>query len=416
MVAGGRSPGVRAVPAALGDWWRSRSVTSRDAVLAVVVAAVAFVPGLSDHGVWLGELASPRADALRVPLILAQALPLVVRRTRPAVCLAVVSGAFAVDQAIGYAPNFAGIGLLVALYSVGAHQDRRRGAVAALATAAYAVLCVVLHGRGSPERPFDYVSFYLLLVLCWGAGTWMRWRVAAEAELRRRDAVAAVAEERARIARELHDVVTHHVTAIVVQADAARALLGALPPGPDPAPGAKVRDGLGAISGTGRQALVELRHLLGLLDDAGGGDPRGGAGGPGLDRLHDLVDGARAAGQPVELVDGTVGRRAAGRRLGPAADLAVYRVVQEGLTNAVKHAPGRPTTVSVRYDGADLAVDVSTQGPPVSTTPVVGGGGRGLAGLRDRLAGLGGDLDAGPAPDGGFVVATRFPVPEAVDP
>jgi signal transduction histidine kinase len=396
---------VRGVVDVLRERWRTWPVTVRDGTLATVVAVVALVPGLSRQGVALGELNSHRADAFHVVLILAQALPLAVRRTRPALCLAVVGSALAVDQAVGYPPTFAGLGLLVALYSVGAYEERGRGAVALVGTAAYVALCVVLHDRGSPEAAFDFFSFFLVLVLCWAAGSWTRWRVAAETERRRREAAAAVLDERVRLARELHDVVTHHVTAMVVQADAAQVVLR--PGAPDDAAVRdRARDSLVAISGTGRQALAELRQLLGLVH-AGAGS--GVAGGPGLAGRRDLVETARAAGQPVELDDDGATAGTGGARLGPGAELALYRVVQEGLTNAVKHAAGARTTVRVRHDGSGVTVAVTTHGPVAGSAPPVTGGGRGLAGLRDRVAGLNGELSAEPAPDGGFVLAARLP-------
>ncbi|WP_328463884.1 sensor histidine kinase [Streptomyces sp. NBC_00448] len=396
------APSLTGSRRALGQWWRARGAAARDSVLAGVVTAVAFTPGLAHYGVELGELAPHRSGALRVLLILGQALPLAVRRRWPAVCLALVAGAFAVDQSIGYTATFAGLGLVIALYSAGAHLRRLRGVVAVVATAAYIGLSVVLHGRHSPERLFDYMSFYLALVLCWGAGAWVRVRVSAVAELRRSTAESAVTEERARIARELHDVVTHHVTAMVVQADAAQFLL----PGEED----RVRKGLGAISGTGRQALTELRDLLGLLDDE---DGAGGPAAPGLARLPDLVDTARVAGQPVELIE----YGAAPRPAGASVELAAYRVVQEGLTNAVKHAPAHRTTVEVRYGHDAVEIQVTTAGPPPAAlpVPVLGGSGRGLTGLRDRVSRLDGDLTARPGPDGSFVLTARLPLSATID-
>jgi signal transduction histidine kinase len=412
VIVGERTGGrARGVEKTLRDRWRAWPVTARDTVLAVALAVAAYVPGIAQQGIAFAELPEHRAGGLRVLLVLLQTLPLAVRRTRPAASLAVIGAAFAVDQVIGYPPSVASLGLLVALYSAGAYQERRRVPLAVASAAAYVALCLAAAGRGSPDHLVDFVSFALVLVLCWGTGSWMRWRAVAETERRRREAAAAVLDERVRLARELHDVVTHHVTAMVVQADAAQVLLR---PGAPGEPGRdRVRDGLGAISGTGRQALAELRQLLGLLHAGEGSDADVATGGPGLADLRDLVEAARAAGQQVELVGDDV--RAAGAGLGPAAELAVYRLVQEALTNAVKHAAGRPTVVRLRLDGGALDVDVTTRGPSVDGSPAVAGGGRGLAGLRERLAAVGADLRAEPLPDGGFVVGARLPVPGAID-
>ncbi|GAA4845965.1 histidine kinase [Luteimicrobium xylanilyticum] len=411
MIVGERTGGRGGAVGALRERWRTWPVTARDGVLAVALAVAAYVPGVALQGIAFAELPEHRAGPLRVLLVLLQTLPLALRRTRPAVALAVIGVAFAVDQSVGYPPTVASLGLLVALYSAGAYQDRRRVLLAVATVTAYAALCLVAHARRSPDHLVDFVSFALVLVLCWGAGSWMRWRAAAETERRRREAAAAVVDERVRLARELHDVVTHHVTAMVVQADATQVLLR--PGAPDDAAARdRARDSLVAISGTGRQALAELRQLLGLLHAGEGGDAPGS---PGLAGLRDLVDRARAAGQQVELDDGGATAQGVGARLGPAAELAVYRVVQEGLTNAVKHAAGSRTTVRVRHDDAGVSVEVRTDGHTAGSAPPVAGGGRGLAGLRGRVAGLGGELRSGPTPDGGFVLEARLPARAAAD-
>ncbi|MEL7978147.1 histidine kinase [Isoptericola sp. F-RaC21] len=379
--------------AALGRW-RTLQPTARDGLLAAALAALALVPTLSAIGVELGDLPSRPPDVLAVVLVLGQCLPLAARRRRPAACLAVVGAAFALHEALSYPPTFASVGLYVAVYSAAAHLARSRGRVAALATVAYAGLAVALAALGSPNRLPAFLAFYLVLAVVWAGGAGVRrWR-AEEVEHRRLAAAAATAQERARIARELHDVVTHHVTAMVVQADATQYLLPARPD--------RAGEGLEAISDTGRRALTELRYLLGALEATG--EPETAERAPAPGRVSHLVEQARRSGQPVEWTeDGDARPRP------DAVELAAYRVVQESLTNALKHAAGRPTAVRVRHFDDRLEVEVTTQGPGVPGAPAVPSGGRGLAGLRERVRVLDGDLDAGPTPDGGFAVRALIP-------
>ncbi|MFI8456392.1 sensor histidine kinase [Kitasatospora sp. NPDC085464] len=378
-------------------WWKSRDGVVEDAVLALVLTGLAFVPTLSKIGAQIGDLPGRRADALAVVLASAQTLPLVLRRRSPALCLAVVGAAFAVDQALGYPTTFGSLGLYVALYSAGAGRTRFRRAVAGAASAGYVVLAVVLHGRGSPQGVSDYLAFYASLVALWLVGNSMRRRRMAEEERQRLAAEAATAAERARIARELHDVVTHHVTAMVVQADAAQFVLASAPE--------RVAEGLTAVSGTGRRALSELRQLLGVLEATG--ESATADRGPALGRVTDLVEQARMAGQPVEFAEH-------GERRPQAVDveLACYRVVQEALTNALKYASGRRTVVLVRHGAEGVEIEVTTVAPEPSapaTPPPVPAGGRGLAGLRERLRMLDGELVTGPGPDGTFAVRALIP-------
>lgn len=422
MVVGERTG--RWVPANARAWrerWRAAPTAARDAVLALALAGAAWVPGLAQQGIAFAELPAQRDGVLRVVLVLAQSLPLVARRTAPAATLGVVGLAFAVDQAVGHTPTIASLGLLVALYGAGAYEVRHRLALGVSVAVAYGLLCVVVHRRGSPARALDLASFALVLALCWGAGAWARSRAAAESERRRREAAEAVVEERVRLARELHDVVTHHVTAIVVQADAAQVVLRSATPAADDAAGGRVGATFEAISGTGREALAELRQLLGLLHaGSGAGAPPAG---PGLAGLGDLVASARAAGRQVDVVvDEMAGET--GSRLGPAAQLAVYRVAQEGLTNAAKHAPGSRTTVRLRVDDEAVLIEVVSHapatgedvGPAGEPDRPVAGAGRGVAGLRARVVELGGELTARPTSGGGFLLAARVPAKTPVGP
>ncbi|EFE72531.1 sensor histidine kinase [Streptomyces viridosporus] len=383
------------------NWWQERDAFLKDGVLALAFTLLSFVPTLSTVGAQIGDLPERPANVLGVGLVLAQTLPLAARRRWPAACLAVVAGAFAVHQALGFATTFASVGLYLALYSAGAHQVRFRRALAGVASAGYAVLAVVLDRLGSPNSPPDYLAFWLALAAVWLVGSTVRRRRTEEAERRRLAAEAATAAERARIARELHDVVTHHVTAMVVQADAAQFLLTSAPE--------RAGEGLTAVSDTGRRALTELRYLLGVLEATGesaSADPARAGRAPALGRVGDLVEQARRSGQPVEFSE--QGER---RPQSVDVELAAYRVVQEALTNAIKYAAGKPTRVLLRHGGEHIDIKVTTDGPaaaPVTRKPGLAGG-RGLTGLRARVRTLDGELEAGPRPEGGFEVRATIP-------
>ncbi|MEU4622624.1 histidine kinase [Actinoplanes sp. NPDC023801] len=214
---------------------------------------------------------------------------------------------------------------------------------------------------------------------------------------------AAVGEERARIARELHDIVSHNVSVMIVQAGAAREVLATMPE--------EAAAALAAVERAGRDTMTELRHLLGLLaPDAGGADGNSDlAPQPTLARLTPLVDRIAFAGLPVEV-------RVSGepRPLPAGIDVTAYRIVQEALTNALKHGTGGKAEVTIRYAAHALRVEVLTTGPSVLTggapPPAGDGAGRGLTGLRERIAVYGGDLDARRRLGGGYRVRARLPL------
>jgi signal transduction histidine kinase len=383
----------------LSRWWGSRPAASRDYVYAFVLTLLAFTAPLSRIGAQFGDLSAHGGGVVNVLLTLGQTLPLAVRTRWPAVCVAVAGTSFALHEVLGQPMTFGSLGLYVALYSAGAHQNRRRWIVPLAATGGYVVFAVVLWALGSPNGFADYLVFGMVLAVVWGLGVQVRGRRAHEAERRRLSAQAAIAAERSRLARELHDVVTHHVTAMVVQAGAAQYLTAS----PE-----RVTEALDAIGGTGRRALGELRFLLGVLEASGDSAPRM----PMPGRVPDLVEQIRSGGQPVELVeDGEQPSMAVG------AQLTTYRVVQEALTNAVKHAAGRQTLVRLAHTPDWTDVEVTTAGAadgarspaPVSASAVGRSGGRGLSGLRERVEMLGGEFAAGPGLEGGFRVHARIP-------
>ncbi|MGF7237645.1 MAG: sensor histidine kinase [Frankia sp.] len=201
--------------------------------------------------------------------------------------------------------------------------------------------------------------------------------------------------ERARIARELHDVVAHHISMIAVQAETARLTTAGLP-----AAGAKR---LSAIGDTARAALTEMRRLLGVLREDAQAETADRAPQPGLRQLNDLLDQARdAAHTGIRLI-----LHGPPDPLDPGVELAAYRIVQEALTNARRHAPGAAVDVELRYADDILQVHIRDNGPgPTSVAPAVG---HGLLGMHERAAAVGGTLHTGPAPGGGFLVATTLP-------
>lgn len=371
-----------------------------DREFALVLTVLSFMSPLSRIGAQFGDLPVHDASVASVLLSLGQTLPLMVRTRWPTTCLAVVGTSFAVHQSLGCPPTFGSLGLYIALYSVGAHQ-RPRWTVPLAATGAYLLFGVTLHILGSPDGLIDYLLFYLVLASVWGLGIMVRRHRRQEAVRRHLSTQVAIAAERSRMARELHDVVTHHVTAMVVQAGAARYLTES----PD-----RLDDALDAINGTGRRALVELRFLLGVLEATGDAEPHKRTPMPG--RVADLVEQTRAGGQPIELVE--VGEQPT---MAIGARLTAYRVVQESLTNAVKYAAGHQTLVRLTHTPDWTEVEVTTTGTADGTTwsaaPPDDGphlpGGRGLTGLRERVAMLDGEFTAGFRPEGGFHVWARIP-------
>lgn len=377
------------------DLWRRFDVTVRDLPLGLLMLAGSFVPSLENYGTVVGDLPNRPYDALAGLAIALQCLPLAVRRRLPAVCLALVFIGFALDQLRGY-HSLAGTGLAFAVLSAGAHLEWHRRPTALLFSAAYVPLAVALYQLGSGgETPIEFTAFYLALAFVWGIGAWLRSTRAMEAERRRRVAEDTRTAERTRIARELHDVVTHHVTAMVVQTESARYLTAA----PE-----RLDQTLTAVTDTGRRAITDLRHLLDLLNpDHGTQGHDTEARTPPVGRVLTLVEQSRQAGQPVEFTEEGTPAESTG-----SADLVAYRVVQEALTNALKYAHGSPTSVLVRHGVREITVEVGTEGSGAQTG-ALGGSGRGLAGLRERVDVLGGDFSAGGQTNGGFNVRARIP-------
>jgi signal transduction histidine kinase len=285
--------------------------------------------------------------------------------------------------------------LYVGGYSLGAHASLRRavaglGISAVMVLASEGALVVLTRHSGSVGLGLDILA----ILAFWLAGVFVRARrqslalAGRNAELQRQAAQAAAAE-RARIARELHDIVAHHLSVIVLQAAGARA-------------SGQAEASLAKIEDNGRRALVETRRLLGVLRDTG--EETGLAPQPGVGELDALAGTIRAAGVPVNLViDGDPAA------LPAAVDVSVYRIVQEALTNVLKHAGPACATVTIGCGEEAVTVEIIDDGTgePGDWFPV---GGHGLAGMRERAAIFGGELSAGPRPRGGFAVRARLPL------
>ncbi len=364
----------------------ARAVDVADPILVALLAGTALIEVL--------VTGAPLVEALLVAVI---ALPLLARRRAPLLVLVLVIAAGYAGYATG--PGDGGalqgwIVLNIALYSVAAHCSLRR-ALAGAALVAGFLLFFEIPRLVEGARVEDAAGEWLFVGGVWLLGRWVRQRrehaAALEADREAR-ALEAVAEERARIAREMHDAVAHGVSVMVLQAGAAEHVLAASPE--------RARESLRTIQETGREAIVELHRMLRLLrapvEDAELAPQ------PGVARLDALLGQVRAAGLPVEL---TVEGRP--RRLPPGVDRSAYRIVQEGLTNALKHAGPAHASVTLRYRDRALELEVLDDGRGGEGA---NGGGFGLVGMRERAALYGGELDAGARPGGGYALRATLPL------
>jgi signal transduction histidine kinase len=340
-------------------------------------------------------------------------LPLLVRRTWPILAFGGAIASLAASSLVSREVGTPAVAIFLGAYSVGRYTPRRSLSLGALLIAGAIGLASTL---GSDGLNAWFLFMFSFLFGMWLTGDTARTRElraeqleerAARHEAEERMAAARAADaERSRIARELHDVIAHNVSVIVVQAAAAGRVI-------DEDPG-QAKASLAAIEATGREALSEMRRLLGVLR---AGEPIPSGPQPSLERLPALVAEMRASGLPVELaVEGDP------RDLPPGVDLSAYRVIQEALTNALRHAGRTTTRVVVRYGGDAIDVEVVDEGRadgqiagPARDGAVGGtaGAGHGLAGMRERVALVRGELEAGPRPEGGFRVRARLPVDAA---
>ena len=425
----GRLPRGQVLAAGAASWYAalpaSRRELAQDSALALALAVLnllSLLPYQSRlHPLWAAYA-----------LVCAQCLPLALRRVWPVpvlICSGVLRDLYDALK-FGFAPL--PLAPAIAFATV---TDRSRPVIRWITVVASAGGVAYSQALPGHNEPYDAIVQASIFGAAWAIGTLSRHRRAALAAAASRAARAeasldvaaasAAAAERGRIARELHDVVAHHVSLIAVQAEAVGALLPARP--------AEASRSADAIAATARQAMTELRRLLGVLRfNAADQDPSSErtrlTPAPSLSRLDDLLTSVRASGLPVTCaVSGAEGA------LPPGVDLTAYRIVQEALTNALRHAPGSAATVAIAYEDACLSVQVTNTSPPAlaaratpatsapatSITPVAPAasvtsaplaGGYGLAGIAERVASCGGSLALGPAADGGFTVTARLPL------
>ena len=433
----------QALAARAASWYAARSARQReivqDAALALALAVLnllSLLPYQSQlHPQWLAFV-----------LVAGQCLPLALRRALPLPML-LCSGALR-DLYDGLHFGYAPLPLAPAI-AFATVAERSRPCIRWLTVAGTAAGVAYSQTLPGHNQPYDAIVQAFIFGAAWAIGTLSRHRRAALADASARAALAeasldqaaarAAADERVRIARELHDVVAHHVSLMAVQAEAVGALL---PARPDEA--SRSAD---LIAGTARQAMTELRRLLGVLRfNAKDQDPSSERSAltpaPSLSRLGELAEAMRGSGLEVTLTAGS------GPAPSPSVDLTAYRIVQEALTNARRHAPGAAVTVTVAYTDEHLTVEVANTArrrPPALPTPRVPlldpqapmapevttsaaispasptgqapavaeisrPGGYGLAGIAERVASCGGSLSLGPTPDGGFTVTARLPL------
>ena len=372
--------------------WIRGLVTPWDAALAVALAASA------GYSSWFGEAANPHLRAL---LSTVAVLGLLVRVTHPDASAVWLSAFLVLESLTTESPDEIGLllAIIVGAYSVWAHAPARRAWVGTLALAIAVTVTVAVDPSDSISNVLPTLLLFVAVPGGIGWGVYRRSSAIAALELETvaltREAEESLEDERRRIARELHDVVSHAVTLIAVQAEAGQAVI-------DRDPTAAKRS-LESIGNASRDALGELHRMLGLLHrDEGDAEAS-------LARVPALVDGARAAGLDVSLA--VLGDA---RTLDHLAEHCAYRVVQEGVTNALRHSPGANVTIDLAYGPEALDLTVLSVGRRHSSA--YGGTGRGLAGLRERLTGIGGTLEVERPDDTSFRLSACVPTSPAVAP
>jgi signal transduction histidine kinase len=387
-----------------------------DSGIAAVLAGIAVLGVLTLHPVAVAGGEGPPSLGFSTAFAAGLMAPLAIRRRTPLTALAAYGALFAALRWLEVPEvSVSSMGLALAIVSAGIHGGSRRtmvrGLVVAglLATVVYATFFTDLTDVPTNVqmiRAFNLSLNIAFLGAAWVLGDMIRRTNDYKAELETRtvqleherelNASRAVIEERLRIARELHDVVAHHVSVMGVQAGAARTVMSKAPD--------RAAETLASIEETSRTAVSEMHRMLGMLrqtDDTDSTSPQ-----PSLERLDELIDSMRIAGIGVEsAISGNA------RQLSPMVDLSAYRIVQEALTNTVKHAGPAKALVHIDYGPTDLEISVTDDGRGAAwSASGRGGSGNGILGMRERTQLCGGTLDAGPKPGGGYRVRAVLPI------
>ncbi len=375
---------------------RGLSPLAQDTLLAAALTAY------TQYELWAGRGAVEGSLTLQRAAFAAMTLAVAARRAAPSLAVCTIAVALVTQTAFGGdAPVVGGfLAMIILTHSVATYQDRRHALVGLIVMLA-AVEAYPIVNRDDIQLA-DEIGNAAIFVVVWGLARAVRTRQHRAEELEDRaerlereqeaQRQVAIAEERARIARELHDIVAHGVSIMVLQAGGARQVLGE---GHE-----RVRESLLAVEDAGRQALAEMHRLLGVLrSDSAASRPPAPA---SLDQVDDLAKQMHASGLPVAVI--VEGRR---RPLPQSVELSAYRIIQEALTNSLKHAGPTHARVLVRYadDGVEVEVTDDGLGPARKVTQ----GGHGLVGMRERAALFGGSLQAGPRPEGGWSVSAHLP-------
>ena len=391
----------------LAGWWRStQGSTVRDIVTAVAVAVTLTVGSYGEaHPSQAADKIPAGQPALHTPaaaflLVIAACLVLAVKRRYPLAVLTASTAAVAAYSLLGYVNGSALLAPTLALYYVAKVVSIRRSLPAAVVTLA------VLMAATAARNPFGptgagFIVIPALIAVALVGGVAVRNRNTYVQERAQDETRRRMDEERLRIARELHDVVAHTMATINVQAGMAAHVLADQPE--------VAAEALQTIRIASKDGLRELRAILNVLRQADEGDPTQPA--PGLAQLDALVSRAEGAGLPV-----TLRQSGTPRELPAPVDLTAYRIVQESLTNVIRHAGPATATVLICYEDASVQIEVTDTGlgpgpQPLADGALGAGGGYGLTGMRERASAVGGVIAAGPGPAGGFRVTARLPAP-----
>jgi signal transduction histidine kinase len=387
--------------------WLKAHPFAADCMLAVPLVAITLATTGNPP-----DVAYRPQNAIGITLLLLASVPIAWRRRAPVAVYGLLVVSIVIYEGFGF-PSANSFAAMLGLYTVAAHCSRRTSLLA-LGASVVGIAIVFLLARWDITAGV-IISNAVIFITAWLLGDNLQTRrkyvagLVERADRAERDkeieAERAVGAERARIARELHDVVAHSMSVMIVQAGAARRVLAK---DPDMATQA-----LTSIEATGREAMTEMRRLLGVLrGESSGGEGSGdGAGAlapqPSLDEISTLVRQCADAGLPVEvIIEGDP------RDLPPGTDLSAYRIVQEALTNTLKHGGPAAAEVHIRYADDAVLLEVLDDGRGAAADPAEPGPGQGhgLMGMRERVEVFGGDLQTGPRPGGGFMVKARLPV------